>query len=87
MDNGYKVVKVNYQTKRGSKNWITMTNPRVTKMSPRLRSSMRQQTPLVFGQNGFGADIVSTIRPPFLEVRVRVEATEGGALPVPGPDL
>lgn len=48
---------------------------------------MRQHTPLVFGQNGFGADIVSTIRPPFLEVRVRVEATEGGALPVPGPDL
>merc|ERR1719228_2027033 len=27
---------------------------------------MRQQTPLVLGQNGLGADIVSTARPAFM---------------------
>lgn len=31
---------------------------------------MRQQTPLVFGQKGLGVDIVSTIMPPFRDVRV-----------------
>lgn len=40
-----------------------MTKPSVTSTRPRLRSSIRQHMPLVFGQNGLGADIVSTVTP------------------------
>lgn len=43
---------------------------------------MRQHMPFIFGQNGFGAAIVSILRPPFLEVLdLAVLATEG-ALPL-----
>lgn len=52
-----------YQTNRGSINCITITNPRVTSIKPKLSSNIRQQTPFTFGQNGFGADIAS-IRAP-----------------------
>lgn len=42
---------------------MTITNPSVTKINPKLSNNIRQQTPLTFGQNGFGADIAS-IRAP-----------------------
>lgn len=52
-----------YQTKRGSTNWMTITKPSVTNISPRFSRSIKQQTPLTFGQNGLGADINSTWAP------------------------
>lgn len=52
-----------YHTKSGSTNWITITNPSVTRINPRLSNNIKQQTPFTFGQNGFGADIAS-IRAP-----------------------
>lgn len=57
-----------YQTINGWKNWMTITKPNVTRIKPRLRSNMRQQIPLVFGQKGLGVDIVSIIIPSFLDV-------------------
>jgi hypothetical protein len=47
---------------------MTMTNPSVIRISPRLMRSMRQQTPRKFGQKGFGADIASTFAPIRLDV-------------------
>lgn len=47
---------------------MTITKPNVTRIKPRLRSNMRQQIPLVFGQKGLGVDIVSIIIPSFLDV-------------------
>lgn len=44
-----------------------MTNPKVTNISPRFMRSIRQQTPLMFGQNGLGADIASTLAPILLD--------------------
>lgn len=44
-------------------NCITITNPNVTSISPKLSSNIRQQTPFTLGQNGFGADINSTWAP------------------------
>ena len=41
-------------------------NPMQMRMRARLASTMRQHTPLVLGQNGFGADIVSTASPAFI---------------------
>lgn len=52
-----------HHTKSGSKNCITITNPNVTRISPKFIKSIRQQTPLGFGQNGFGADIASILAP------------------------
>lgn len=59
----FKIYHPSYQTNSGSMNWMTMTKPSVTRMSPRFSRSIRQQTPLTFGQNGFGADISSTWAP------------------------
>lgn len=47
---------------------MTITKPNVTRIKPRLRSNIRQQIPLVFGQKGFGVDMVSIIIPSFLGV-------------------
>lgn len=58
-----------YQTITGSKNWITITNPKVTNIIPRFSRSIRQHIPLILGQKGFGAAIVSTVIPAFLEPR------------------
>lgn len=41
-------------------------NPMQIRMSERLVRTMRQQTPRVLGQKGFGADMVSTARPAFM---------------------
>lgn len=52
-------------------------------INPRLISNNKQQSPLVFGQNGLGADIVSTTTPPFLEVFVlTVDGTSDGGIPL-----
>lgn len=64
------IAQYTYQTTNGWKNCMTITKPRVTRIKPRFKSNIRQQTPLVFGQKGFGVDIVSTIIPPFRDVRV-----------------
>ena len=40
--------------------------PMQTRMRARLARTIRQQTPLVFGQKGLGADMVSTARPAFI---------------------
>ncbi len=58
-----------YQTKAGSWSWSTMMNPIATRMRARLTSTMRQHTPLVLGQNGFGADMVSTTTPALVVLR------------------
>jgi len=53
-----------YHTKNnGSLNWITITKPSVIKIRPKLINNIKQQTPLTFGQNGFGAAIASTVAP------------------------
>ena len=44
-----------------------MMNPMATRMRARLTKTMRQQTPLVFGQKGLGADMVSTTTPALVE--------------------
>lgn len=46
---------------------MTMTNPRVTKIIPKFKRSIRQHIPLILGQNGFGAAIASTVIPAFLD--------------------
>lgn len=61
MDKG-EVIQ-SYQTNNGSMNWMTITKPSVTSISPRFSSSIKQHTPFTFGQNGFGADINSTCAP------------------------
>lgn len=58
-----KLQKPTHQTKTGSKNCITITNPNVTRISPKLIKSIKQQTPFGFGQKGFGADIASILAP------------------------
>ena len=55
-----------YQTTGGSVSWRTMMNPIQIRMRDKLVRTIRQQTPFVFGQNGFGADMVSTARPAFM---------------------
>ena len=60
-------------TNVGSCSCRTMMNPMATKMMARLTSTIRQQTPLVLGQNGLGADIVSTTTPAFVVLLGRVE--------------
>ena len=44
----------------------TMMKPMQMRMSERFVSTIRQQTPLVLGQKGLGADMVSTARPAFI---------------------
>lgn len=56
-----------------------MTNPNVTKMSPKFNSNIKQQIPLVFGQNGFGADIVSIVIPGRRVIFVFTVDTSDGA--------
>lgn len=57
-----------------------MTKPNVTRMMPKFSKSIRQHMPLMLGQKGLGAAIVSTVTPPLREVRVlTVLATEGAA--------
>ena len=53
-------------TTGGSWSWSTMMKPIQMRMMERLVRTMRQQTPLVLGQNGLGADMVSTARPAFM---------------------
>lgn len=78
-----KTPAITYHTKSGSKNCITMTKPKVTKISPKFRSNIRQQMPFVFGQNGFGADIVSMVMPGFLVIFVfTVDTSEGAGGPL-----
>ena len=60
-------------TNVGSCSCRTMMNPMATKMMARLTSTIRQQTPLVLGQNGLGADIVSTTTPAFVVLLGSVE--------------
>ena len=50
----------------GSVSWRTMMNPMQMRMRARLARTIRQHTPRVFGQNGLGADIVSTASPAFI---------------------
>ena len=72
-----------YHTNNGSKNWITITNPSVTKINPRFSNSIKQQMPFVFGQNGFGADIVSMVIPGRLVTFVLTVDTSEGAIGCP----
>ena len=44
----------------------TMMKPMQMRMSERFVRTIRQQTPLVLGQKGLGADMVSTARPAFI---------------------
>lgn len=60
-----------HHTNKGSMNCMTITKPKVTRISPKLSNTIRQQTPLMFGQNGFGADISSTLAPARREFRLR----------------
>lgn len=45
---------------------MTITKPSVTKINPKFSKSIRQQTPFIFGQKGFGADINSILAPRLL---------------------
>jgi len=45
-----------------------MINPNATKISAKFTRINKQQTPLVLGQNGLGADMVSTITPALVEL-------------------
>jgi len=55
-----------FQITGGSVSWRTMMNPMQIRIKDRFVRTMRQQTPRVLGQNGFGADMVSTARPAFM---------------------
>ena len=55
-----------FHTTGGSVSWRTMMKPMQMRMRDRLVSTIRQQTPLVLGQKGLGADMVSTARPAFI---------------------
>ncbi len=57
-----------------------MMNPIATRIIAKLTSTMRQQTPLVLGQNGFGADMVSTTTPALVVLLGRVD--DGWLLPL-----
>lgn len=61
---------------------MTMTKPNVTRMSPRLSNSIRQHMPLVFGQNGLGADMVSTVTPGLRVIFDLTVDTSDGARPL-----
>ena len=56
-----------YQTKAGSGNYKTMINPKATKITAKFTKIRRQQTPRVLGQNGLGADMVSTTTPALVD--------------------
>lgn len=43
----------------------------MTRIKPKFNNSIKQQTPLTFGQNGFGADISSTLAPARRELLLR----------------
>lgn len=55
-----------FQTTGGSVSWRTIINPMQMRMRERFVRTIRQQTPFVLGQNGLGADIVSTASPAFI---------------------
>ena len=55
-----------FHTTGGSVSWRTMMKPMQMRMRDKLVSTIRQHTPLVLGQNGLGADMVSTARPAFM---------------------
>lgn len=59
-----------------------MTNPNVTRIIPKFSNNMRQHIPFIFGQNGFGAAIVSIVTPPFLDVFVFTVLAVDGATPL-----
>ena len=46
--------------------WRTIINPMQMRMRDKFVRTMRQQTPLVLGQKGLGADMVSTASPAFV---------------------
>lgn len=71
-----------HHTNNGSKNCMTITKPNVTNMRPRFNNNMRQHMPLVFGQKGFGADIVSTVTPGFRVIFDLTVDTSDGARPL-----
>ena len=53
-------------TTGGSVSWRTIMNPMQMRMRDKFVRTMRQQTPLVLGQKGLGADMVSTASPAFV---------------------
>ena len=55
--------RFSHHTKAGSGNCRTMMKPIQMRMRPRLTRIIRQQMPLVLGQKGLGADMVSTTTP------------------------
>merc|ERR1719270_277272 len=55
-----------FHTTGGSVSWRTIINPMQMRMRDKFVRTIRQQTPLVLGQKGLGADIVSTARPAFM---------------------
>lgn len=58
---------------------MTITNPSVTRISPKFNSNIKQQIPFVLGQNGFGADIVSIVIPGRRVIFVLTVDTSDGA--------
>lgn len=57
-----------------------MTKPKVTNMMPKFNNNIKQHIPFMFGQNGLGAAIASTVTPPLREFLVfTVLATDGAA--------
>lgn len=72
-----------YHTNSGSKNCTTMTNPNVIKINPKFNNSIKQQTPFVFGQKGFGADIVSMVIPGRRVIfDLTVDISDGNGIPL-----
>lgn len=71
-----------YQTYNGSKNCITITKPNVIRIMPKFNNNIKQHIPRIFGQKGLGADIVSIVTPPFLDVLVFVVLATDGATPL-----
>ena len=55
-----------FQMTGGSVSWSTMMKPMQMRIRARFARTIRQHTPLVFGQNGLGADMVSTANPAFI---------------------
>ena len=55
-----------FHTTGGSVSCRTMMKPMQMRMRDRLVSTIKQHTPLVLGQKGLGADIVSTASPAFM---------------------
>ena len=60
----------------------TMIKPMATSMRAKLTRTMRQQTPLVLGQKGLGADIVSTATPALVEFLARTVPVLAAVIPL-----